>query len=277
MTTLCNRTRCRAGSGRGIAACGATSATAAKRPQVPEETVALKRMAAENRLWGAARIRGELLKLGITIGKRTMRRPRRGARRRAPRSQTGAAVLHNHAHDVWACDVLPVIDVGFRSLCAFFIVDLGARRVVHVGVTRHPTDAWVAQQPREAAPFGTGPRFLIRDNDGTFGAQFARVATGSRISMLRTPVRAPRANAIRARFLGSVRRECLDHLLILHERQLYRVLRAYRAYFNAARPHQGIGQQIPAMTGTAKTTHTAPPVVSVPVVGGLHHDYRRAA
>ena len=256
----------------------ARSATAAKRPQVALATVTLiKRLAKENRLWGAERIRGELLKLGIRVGKRTVQRHMRSERPPRPRGQTWAAFLHNHAADVWACDFLPVIDVGFRSLFAFFIVDLGSRRVVHVGVTRHPTDAWVAQQLCEATPFGTGPRFLIRDNDAKFGAQFARVATGSRIEVLQTPVRAPRANAICERFLGSVRRECLDHLLILHEGQLRRVLRAYCAYFNTARPHQGIEQAIPETTGHRGTLHPTTPVVSLPVLGGLHHDYRRAA
>ncbi len=256
----------------------AKSAAAAKRPQVAEETVVLiKRMATENRLWGAERIRGELLKLGIRVGKRTVQRHMRSARPPRPRGQTWATFLHTHAQDVWACDFLPVIDLGFRALFAFFIVDLASRRVIHVGVTRHPTDAWVAQQLREATPFDTGPRFLIRDNDGKFGAAFARVVAGSRIEVLRTPVRAPRANAVCERFLGSVRRECLDHLLILHERQLYRVLRAYCAYFNTARPHQGMGQAIPETTGPVGTRHPAGPVVSLPILGGLHHDYRRAA
>ncbi len=232
-------------------------------------------MATENRLWGAERIRGELLKLGVRVAKRTVQRHMRAARPQRPRGQTWATFLHNHATDVWACDVLPVIDVG--SLFAFFIVDLASRRVIHVGVTRHPTDAWIAQQLREATPFGTGPRFLIRDNDRTFGPRFARVALGSRIEVLRTPVRAPRANAICERFLGGVRRACLDHLLILHERQLYRVLRAYCAYFNTARPHQGIGQAIPEATGHVGTRHPAGPVMSLPILGGLHHDYRRAA
>ncbi len=98
-----------------------------------------------------------------------------------------------------------------RSLFAFCIVELGSRRVVHVGVTQHPTDAWVAQQLREATPYGERPRFLLRDNDGKFGPTFARVAIGSRITVLRTPLRAPRANATCERFLGSVRRACLDH------------------------------------------------------------------
>ncbi len=254
------------------------SATATTRPQVSEETVALiKRMAAENRLWGAERIRGALLKLGVRVGKRTVQRHRRGVRPPHPSRQTWATFLHNHAHEVWACDFLPVIDLGFRTLFAFFIVDLGSRRVVHVGVTRHPTDAWVAQQLREATPFGLAPRFLIRDNDATCGAPFARVAVGSRIEVLRTPVRAPRANAICARFLGSVRRDCLDHLLILPENQLRRVLRAYCAYVNTARPHQGIRQAIPATMGQVRTLHAITPIVSIPVLGGLHHDYQRAA
>jgi len=256
----------------------AKSTTALKRPQIAPETVALiRRMAAENPLWGAERVRGELIKLGLRVGKRTVQRHMHSARPPRPRGQTWATFLHNHAADVWACDVLPVIDLRFRALVAFFIVDVGSRRVVHVGVTRHPTDAWVAQHLREATPFDTGPRFLIRDNDATFGAQFARVAAGSRIKVLRTPVRAPRANAICARFLGSVRRACLDHLLILHEDQLRRVLRAYCAYVNAARPHQGIEQAIPETTGHMGTLHPATPVVSLPVLGGLHHDYRRAA
>ncbi len=257
----------------------ARSAATTKRPQVAPETVALiKRIAAENRLWGAERIRGELLKLGIRVGKRTVQQHMRTTRAPRPCGQTWATFLHNHAHEVWACDFLPVIDLGFRSLFAFFVVDLGSRKVVHVGVTRHPTDAWVAQQLREATPFGTAPRFLIRDNDGKFGAQFARVAAGSRIEVLRTPIRAPRANAICERFLGSVRRECLDHLLILHEGQLRRVLRAYCTYFNEARPHQGIGQAIPDAAEQQSAVHRpATSVVSIPVLGGLHHDYRHAA
>ena len=255
------------------------SATALKRPQVAPETIALiKRMAAENPLWGAERIRGELIKLGIRVGKRTVQRHMRSARPSRPGGQTWVTFLHNHAHDVWACDVLPVVDLGFRSIFAFFIVDMGSRRVVHVGVTRHPTDAWVAQQLREATPFGVAPRFLIRDNDAKFGPQLARVAAGSRIEVLRTPIRTPRANAVCERFLGSVRRECLDHLLILHESQLCRVLRAYCAYFNTARPHQGIGQVIPETAGQVRASQRpVGSVVSVPVLGGLHHDYRRAA
>jgi transposase InsO family protein len=215
--------------------------------RIPVETVTLiRRLAAENRLWGADRIQGELLKLQVRVSKRTMQKYLRAARAPQPPGQSWVTFLRNHAGDIWACDFLPVTDLCFRTVYAFFVIALGSRRVIHVGVTRHPTDAWVAQQLREATPFGAAPRFLIRDNDRKYGPRFDRVATGSGIRILRTPVRAPRANATCERFLGSVRRECLDHLLILGEAHLRRVLRAYAAYFNDARPHQGIGQAIPA-------------------------------
>jgi hypothetical protein len=150
-----------------------------------------------------------------------------------------------------------------------------------------PCPSWVActmrtSQPRNATRIDlsartAAPTFLIRDNDRKFGAQFAQVAVGSRIAVLRTPVRAPRANAACERFLGSVRRECLDHLLILHAGQLHRALREYGAYFNDARPHQGLGQAIPGAPGPPSLTHSAAPIMSIPILGGLHHDYRRAS
>jgi len=234
-------------------------------------------MARENRLWGAERIRGELLKLGMHVSKRTIQKYMRPGRVR-PTSQTWSTFLHNHAHEIWACDFLPVTDLFFRSLFAFFIIELKNRKVMHVGVTRHPTDAWVAQQLRETTPYGQTPRFLIRDNDTKFGSLFARVASSSSIKVLRTPFHAPRANAYSERFLGSVRRECLDHLLIRHEQQLARVLQAYVAYFNHMRPPQGIKQQIPDPPLSALPTLARDgPILAVAVLGGLHHDYRRVA
>ncbi len=173
---------------------------------------------------------------------------------------------------------LPVTDLLFHSLFAFFIIDLHSRKVIHIGVTRSPTDTWVAQQLREATAFGEGPKYLIRDNDSKFGVNFARVAHTSQIEMLTIPYNAPRANAICERFLGSVRRECLDHLLILHEKQLHRVLNAYMHSFNRARPHQGIKQQIPEQkAGSVPPHHESGKVISFPVLGGLHRDYRRSA
>jgi len=251
----------------------------APKPKVAAETIALIReLAAANRLWGAERIRGELLKLGIHVSKRTIQRYLQQARPRHRSGQAWSTFLGNHAGEIWACDFLQLTDLWFRPLYAFFIIALGSRRAVHVGVTRHPTDAWVAQQLREATPFGTAPRFLVRDNDRKYGSRFDHVATASGIRVLRTPVRAPRANATCERFLGSVRRECLDHVLVLGEHHLRRVLREYLGYFDNARPHQGIGQAIPADSTAAERQGAGRGrVVAVPVLGGLHHDYRRVA
>ncbi|HEX3051559.1 MAG TPA: integrase core domain-containing protein, partial [Aggregatilineaceae bacterium] len=256
------------------------SRTTTRQPRIAQETIDLiKQMAVENRLWGAKRIRGELRKLGIRVSKRTIQRYMRQARQALPprtSGQTWATFLKNHAHEIWACDFLQVYDLLFRPMFAFFIVELGSRRMVHIGVTRSPSDAWVAQQLREATPFGTGPKYLIRDNDDKYGPQFKRVAAG--IKVLKTPVRAPKANAVCERFLGSVRRECLDHFLILSEGHLRHILTAYVAYFNLARPHQGIGQQMPRVGNPAALPDLlGQPVRSYPVLGGLHHNYRRVA
>jgi len=133
-------------------------------------------MATANQLWGTERIRGELLKLNICVAKTTVQRYMRQARPPRASGQTWATFLRMQAMDLWACDFLPVTDLLFRQLHAFFVVELATRRVVHVAVTRHPTDAWVAQQLREATPFGQSPTYLIRDNDSTFGPAFAASA-----------------------------------------------------------------------------------------------------
>src|SRR5215468_6021326 len=198
----------------------------------------------------------------------------RAVRTTRPPEQTWKTFLHTHAQQVWACDFLPVTDLFFRSLFAFFIIELHSRKVIHVGITRSPTDAWTAQQLREATAFGVGPKYLIRDHDSKFGVVFVRVAKTSGIEMITIPYQAPQANAICERFLGSVRRECLDHLLILHEKQLHRVLGAYVVYFNQARPHQGIRQQIPERkVGTVPPHPAGGKILSLPILGGLHHDY----
>jgi len=255
------------------------AAAPAHRPPLASETIALIReMAAANRLWGAERIRGELLKLGIPVAKTTVQRHMRRVRPPRRAGQPWATFLRNHAPAIWACDFLPVTDLLFRPLHAFFVVALGSRRVVHVGVTRHPTDAWVAQQLREATPFGERPRFLIRDNDSKYGPAFARVAATTGITELRTAYRAPRQNATCERFLGSARRECLDHLLVLGEAHLRRALREYVAYYNRDRPHQGLHQHVPdAPTGAPAKAGQGGCVRAVPILGGLHYAYECAA
>ena len=195
----------------------------------------------------------------------------------AERSQTWSTFLENHSREIWACDFLQTYDWRFRPIFLFFIIEHGSRRVVHAAVTRNPTRDWTAQQLREATPFGEGPRFLIRDRDDKFGAQFDNVLAGIGGKIIRTPVRSPRANSICERFLGSVRRECLDHVLILNEKQLRRTISKYVAYFNEARPHQGLGQRVPARLTEEAGDKASGEVLAIPILGGLHHDYRRAA
>jgi len=169
-----------------------TSRNRGGRPRLASETIALiQQMARENCPWGVEprrrvpgeRIRGELMKLGIRVPRSTIQKYVRLARPHPANGQNWSVFLRNHAHIVWACDFLPVIDLFFRQIYAFFIIELGSRRVVHFGVTSHPADAWVAQQLREATPYGRTPRFLIRDRDSKYGDDFARVAKASSIEV----------------------------------------------------------------------------------------------
>jgi len=263
-----------------------------RKPKLPAETIELiKQMAQQNRLWGAERIRGELLKLDIRVAKRTIQKYMRQAceldepAKREPAAQTWSTFPHNHASQIGACDFLQVYDLFFRPLFIFFIIELNTRRVVHFRVTRTPSDEWTAQQLREATPYGEIPRYLIRDNDSKYGAAFRRVAAVSGIKELRIAYKAPKMNSFCERFLGSVRRECLDYVLILGERHLHARLQEYVKYFNEARPHQGIEQSTPQVAQSGETEPdgqiTSPElrgkIMTFPVLGGLHHDYRRAA
>ena len=244
--------------------------------RLASDVVALiQAMAKDNALWGAERIRGELLKIGIHVSKRTIQKYMRSVRPTGRSGQTWRTFMKNHSGEIWACDFLQLYDIFFRPMFALFFVNHATREVVHFNVTRHPTDAWVAQQLREATPYGDGPRYLIRDNDGKFGRQFANVAEGTGIDVVPIPPRSPDLNPICERFLGSVRRECLDHVIILGERHLRGVLSAYAAdYFNRARPHQGLFQRIPDPGASRPISETARKVVAIPVLGGLHHDYQ---
>lgn len=248
------------------------------RPALDSDKVALiRRIAKENIVWGAERIRGELLKLGLPIARSTIQKYLKGRRAAGPGSQTWTIFAHNHASALWACDFVQTHDFWFRDIFVFVIIELSSRRVVHVGVTYHPGQAWVTQQLREATAFGVGPRFLIRDNDSKYGTQFDRVAAGVGIKVLHTPVKAPRVNAICERFIGSLRRECLDFLLILGERHLLHQVREYVTYFNHARPHQGLAQAIPSPFTPPNSGHVEGDIIALPVLRGLHHDYQRRA
>ncbi|MEO7037810.1 MAG: integrase core domain-containing protein [Polyangiaceae bacterium] len=242
------------------------------RPQthVSTETVELiQRMADENRLWGAERIRGELFKLGIRVAKRTVQRCLKSTAKPRPSGQRWATFLENHANDIRACDFVQTYDIWFRPIFAFFIINHGTREVLHVAVTRASSRAWTAQQLRNATPFGQGPRFIIRDRDDKFGPDFDRAAQAVGTRVINTAVRAANMNATCERFLGSVRRECLDHVIILGERHLNVVLMKYVRYFIHARPHQGLRQSTPV---SRLRTGAHGEVVSFPVLAGLHHE-----
>ena len=150
--------------------------------------------------------------------------------------------------------------------------------MIHAAVTRSPTDEWVAQQLREATPFGTGPQFLICDNDDKYGTHFEQAGEGAGIEIIHAPFCAPKANAYCERFIGGVRRECLDFVLILSDAHARRLIQTYVTFFNQARPHQGIDQQIPEPPLAAPLPeHVRHQVVGLPILGGLHHDYRWVA
>jgi len=176
--------------------------------------------------------------------------------------------------DIWCCGFVQTYDVLFRPLFLFFLLIQGSRKVVRMAATRNPTQEWTAQQLRNATMDGSAPKFLIRDRDEKFGAIFDRVAEGVGTRVIKTAVRAPNMNPFGERFVGSMRREVLDHVLLLGEQQLEEVAHKYLLYFNKARPHQGIGQRIP--DGSA-VDNRGGKIIAIPVLGGLHHDYQRAA
>jgi transposase InsO family protein len=234
-------------------------------------------MARENSFWGAEKIRGELVKLGISVGKPTIQKYMKQVRRRS--GQNWRNFLKNHAEDIWACDFTVVYDLLFRPIYIFIIIAHQSREIKHAAVTRHPTDAWTAQQLREATSWGKHPEYLIRDNDKKYDKQFSAVARSSGIKEIKTPFEAPRANAICERFIGSMRRECLNHFLILHQQQLSRLVSRYVDFYDQQRPHQGIDQQIPVRFGGVRpplSNTLKGSIISTPIMHGLHHCYTYA-
>jgi transposase InsO family protein len=240
----------------------------------------INRIATENRRRGAERIRGELLKLGFSVAKSTIQRYVSRFRGTAPDGQRWSTFLRNQANAIWCCDLFEVRDVWFRCHYVFVVMHLQRRRLLQAGTTTEPNAIWLAQQLRELMPFGAGPRFLLRDNDRKFGAEFDAVARGAGTRVIRTPILAPKANGHVERLIGTLRRECLDHMLIWSEPHLQRVLDEYRQFYNDARPHQGIEQRRPAlfaMPARSEMRVAGATVASRALLGGLLRDYRIAA
>jgi putative transposase len=229
-------------------------------------------MARDNPRWGSERIRGELLKLGIPVSKRSVQRYRRRGPARPP-SQTWPTFLANHAGAIWAADLCTAQTLTFKTLSVLVLIAHGRRELVHVAVTAHPAAAWVWRQVVEATAWGRRPRFLLRDRDAVFGGAFGSRLAGLGVEQLLTPVRAPRANAVAERPVGTLRRECLDHLIVLNERHLRAVLAEFAGFYNGARPHRTLRLETPVPT----VRPTTGPIRARPVLGGLHHAYERAA
>jgi transposase InsO family protein len=229
-------------------------------------------MSRDNPLWGTERIRGELLKLGIAVSNRSIRRYRRPGASRPP-SQTWRTFLANHRPQLWAADLFTVQTLTFETLYVLLFITHGRREVVHWNVTAHPTAAWVWRQLLEATPWGRRPRYLVRDRDAIYGRDFVQRAKRLGIEALLTPVRAPRASAVAERGVGTLRRECLDRLIVLNERHLRSVLHEFARYYNRDRPHRTLRLETPLPVARPSTG----PIRARPVLGGLHHVYERVA
>lgn len=215
------------------------------------------------------RIHGELLKLGFRLAQSTVSkymRPRRG-----PTAQGWKTFLSNHAGDIAAIDMLTVPTVAFDRLYAVVVLGLGRRRILHVEVTDHPTALWLARQVTEAFPWDEAPVWLVRDNDGAYGLRFRRRLRGMGIRDRPITPHSPWQNGYVERVIGSIRRECLDHVIVLNADHLRRLLRAYADYYNNDRTHLGLGKDAP----NSRPVEAEGIIVSRPVLGGLHHRYGR--
>ena len=246
------------------------------RPCVSPDLIRLiRRMSQENPLWGAPRICSELLLLGYEIAEATVAKYMTGRGRRPP-SQTWRTFLRNHLRTTVACDFFVVPTATFRLLFCFVILSHDRRHILHFNVTAHPTSAWTAHQLREAFPGdGTEPRYLLRDRDGAYGDAFRRVVRATGIREILTAPQSPWQNPYAERVIGSIRRECLDHLIILSEHHLRRILKEYVHYYNQSRPHLALDRNAPILRDVEPPSQGS--IVALPEVGGLHHRYTRAA
>jgi putative transposase len=258
------------------------------RPRIPAELQALiRQMARDNPTWGQERIANELLlKLGLRVSPRTVRKYMPTRLDRSPGTRVQAQhwemFVRNHAQAIVACDFCVAITATFRLLYAFVVIEHASRRLLHVNVTMHPTAEWTLQQLREAVPSDHGYRFLIHDRDSIFSQALDWRLGNLGLRVLKTPPRAPQANAICERLLGTLRRECLDFIIPLTDSQLRRLLQEWGTHYNKGRPHMSLGPGIPqppvslpaALQAHRHRLAEHQRVVAHLILGGLHHDYR---
>jgi len=240
------------------------------RPKVPSEIRRLIReMSLANPLWGAPRIHGELLKLGIDIGQTSVAKYM--ARRRRPPSQGWRTFLFNHAEGIASIDLFVVPTISFRLLYGLLVLEHGRRRILWVGVTAHPTAEWIARQVSEACGWDSVPTYLVRDRDRVYGEAFTRRVRAMGIRDRPTAPRSPWQNGYVERLIGSIRRDCLDHVIVFGERHLRHVLRSYAQYHNGARTHLSLAKDSPL----TRSVQTVGSILPLPILGGLHQHYVR--
>jgi putative transposase len=244
------------------------------RPPVNAELKTLvTRMAAANPLWGAPRIHGELLKLGLDVAERTVSRLM--PKRRPEPSQTWRTFLANHARDLVSIDFFTVPTARLRVLFVLVVLAHHRRHVIHFNISEYPTAAWTAQQIVDAFPNDSAPSYLLHDRDQVYGEQFRHRVKGMQIDEVLTAPHSPWQNPFAERLIGSIRRECLNHVLVLGERHLRRILTSYFAYYHQARTHLALDKDAPELR--LIELPAAGTIVQLPEVGGLHHRYLRQA
>jgi transposase InsO family protein len=244
------------------------------RPRVSSEIRTLiSNMAAANPFWGAPRVHGELLKLGYEISERTVSRlmPKNDKKP----SQTWTTFLRNHVGQMVSIDFFTVATVRLHVLYVFVILAHDRRRVLHFNVTEHPTAVWAAQQIIEAFPEDRAPRYLLRDRDGIYGHCFTTRIEGMGIEQVRITARSPWQNCYVERAIGSIRRECLNHMIVLSEQHLRRILKSYFRYYHESRTHLSLSKDAPE--SRAIQANELERIVQIPQLGGLHHRYERRA
>jgi putative transposase len=244
------------------------------RPRVSRDLRDLiRQISTANPLWGAPRIHGELLKLGIDVSQATVSKYMVKPEHRP--SQSWHTFLINHAADIVSIDFFTLPTARFRVLYVFLVLDNARRKIIHFNVTTNPTAAWTGQQIAEAFPWNTAPKFMIRDRDRIYGFDFTRRVSSLGIKQIPTARRSPWQNPYVERVIGSIRRECLDHVIIIDERHLRRVLKEYLHYYHRSRTHLGLEKDCPDQRGVELPEIGS--IKSEPVLGGLHHRYFRNA